>query len=124
MQKNLVINNIDCATLFPRYGVAVSYKKVHGSAGGTMLDGSTTEDVIAIKAEIELNFIPQSEEIMTDFLKSLYSEPYAEVTYFDPMNGAERTIEAMYSEMRVQHLFENSRTQEIWRMHSITLTER
>lgn len=124
MQKNLVINDIDCAALFPRYGAAVGYKKVHGSAGGTMLDGSTTEDVIAVKAEIELNFIPQDEATMTEFLERLYSAPYASVTYFDPRTGAERTIEAIYSEMQVQHLFENILRNEIWHMHSITLTER
>lgn len=124
MQKNIEINGIDCKSFFPKYGQSLDYKKIHGNAGGTMLDGSTTEDVIAVKAEITLNFIPQAEERMTAFLGNLYAQPYAQVTYFDPMTGQYRDIEAIYGEIGVVHLFENAFNDEMWKLHSITLTER
>ena len=62
MRKSISINDVDCSTIFTRYGYSVSYTKIRGAAGGTMLDGSTTEDVIAIKAVVTLSFMPQTEE--------------------------------------------------------------
>ena len=124
MRKNITINGVDCVSFFPKYGQSVDYKKIHGNAGGTMLDGSTTEDVIAIKAVITFNFVPQTEERMIAFLSNLYSKPYAAVTYFDPLTGKDRDIEAIYSEMSEAHLFENVYSNDMWRLHSITLTER
>ena len=124
MRKNISINGIDCASFFPKHGQSVAYKKIHGNAGGLMLDGSTTEDVIAVKAEITFNFIPQAEERMTAFLGNLYAQPYAQVTYFDPLTGKEKEIEAIYGEINVSHLFENAYANDMWHMHTITLTER
>lgn len=124
MRKDIEINGIDCKSYFPSYGQNVDYTKIHGPLGGTMLDGSTTEDVIAIKAVIKLSFIPQREEKTSEFLSSLYSAPYAQLRYFDPMQNEYRTIEAIYSEMQVTHLFENAFSHEMWSLHSIVFTER
>lgn len=124
MKKNISINNVDCSSLFMRYGYTVNYKKIRGKNGGTMLDGSTTEDVIAIKAVISLSFMPQTEADLTAFLTSLYGSDYATVYYFDPKEGGYRTIEAIYSEMNVKHLMTNINDAEMWQPGTLTLTER
>lgn len=124
MKKEISINGVDCSSLFMRYGYTTDYKKIHGANGGTMLDGSTTEDVIAIKAVISLSFMPQTEADLTAFLTSLYGSDYATVYYFDPKEGGYRTIEAIYSEMNVKHLMTNINDAEMWQPGTLTLTER
>lgn len=124
MEKNITINGVDCASLFTRYGYTVTYKKIYGNAGGTMLDGRTTEDVIAIKAVIKLTFMPFAEESLSNFLSSIYGSDYAVVKYFDPKAGKYRTIEAMYSEIESEHAFINCNEDNIWLAGALTLTER
>lgn len=124
MKKEISINDVDCSSLFMRYGYTTDYKKVHGANGGTMLDGSTTEDVIAVKAVISLSFMPQTEEALAEFLSSLYGSDYATVRYFDLMSGEYRTIEAIYSEINVKHLMTNIYENEMWQPGTLTLTER
>lgn len=124
MEKNISINGVDCASLFTRYGYTVTYKKIHGNAGGTMLDGRTTEDVIAIKAVIKLTFMPFTEESLPNFLSSIYGSDYAVVKYFDPRAGKYRTIEAMYSEIESEHAFINCNDDNIWLAGTLTLAER
>ena len=124
MKKEISINDVDCSSLFMRYGYTTDYKKIHGANGGTMLDGSTTEDVIAVKAVISLSFMPQTEEALTEFLTSLYGSDYATVRYFDLMSGEYRTIEAIYSEINVKHLMTNIYENEMWQPGTLTLTER
>ena len=124
MKKEISINGVDCSSLFMRYGYSVNHKKIHGANGGTMLDGSTTEDVIAVKAVISLSFMPQTEEDLSAFLSSLYGSDYATVYYYDPKEGAYRTIEAIYSEMNAKHLMTNINDNEMWQPGAMTLTER
>lgn len=124
MEKNIIINGDNCSSLFPRFGYVVSYKKIHGSAGGTMLDGSITEDVIALKAEIKLTLMPFTEKALSDFLSSLYGSDYAVVNYFDPMVNAYKTIEAIVGEIETQHSFINCNKDDIWMSGTLTLTER
>jgi hypothetical protein len=124
MEKKIFINDTDCSALFMRYGYTVNYKKIHGNAGGTMLDGSTTEDVIAVKAVISLSFMPQKEADLASFLASLYGSDYAIVSYYDPKDGDYREIEAIYSEVNVKHIMSNINDDEIWQTDSLTLTER
>lgn len=124
MKKNISINNVDCSSLFMRYGYKTQYKKVHGNAGGTMLDGSTTEDVIARKAVITLSFMPQTEAAFTEFLTVLHSSDYATVYYYDLETGGYRIIEAIYSEITAGHLMTNINDDEIWQCEQLTLTER
>lgn len=124
MEKEISINGVDCASLFMRYGYSTDYKKVHGANGGTMLDGSTTEDVIAVKAVISLSFMPQTEADLSAFLSSLYGSDYAIVRYFDIKEGDYREIEAIYSEMNVKHLMTNIYDNEMWQPGTMTLTER
>ena len=122
--KELIINGIDCTKLATRYGLTVRYKKIHGKAGGTMLDGSTTEDVLAIKAVLSFDFIPQSEEVMGAFLKRLHSSKYATVKYFDIEENDYREIEAIYGEVEVRYIFENIEGFSMWRANTLTFTER
>ena len=124
MKKEISINGVDCSSLFMRYGYSTDYKKIHGANGGTMLDGSTTEDVIAVKAVISLSFMPQTEEALSAFLSSLYESPYATVRYFDLKAGDYREIETIYSEMNVKHLMTNINDAEMWQPGTMTLTER
>ena len=124
MKKEISINGVDCSSLFMRYGYSTDYKKIHGANGGTMLDGSTTEDVIAVKAVISLSFMPQTEADLSAFLSSLYESPYATVRYFDLKAGAYREVEAIYSEMNVKHLMTNINDAEMWQPGTMTLTER
>lgn len=125
MQKNITINNVDCAKTFTKYGYLVTHKKIHGAAGGTMLDGSTTEDVIAIKASINLTLMPQTEEALVSFLKSLYGSDYAAVNYYDPFYGEYRNIEAIIGELEVKHTFVNVNGDDIWTFTTqLTLAER
>ena len=124
MKKSISINDVDCSTLFTRYGYSVSYTKIHGDAGGTMLDGSTTEDVIAIKAVVTYSFMPQTEEELNAFLNLLYKSDYAKVNYFDPKAKNYRTIEAIYSEITSKHVMTNVNEDELWTTEQLTLTER
>lgn len=124
MRKNISINDVDCSTIFTRYGYSVSYIKIRGDAGGTMLDGSTTEDVIAIKAVVTLSFMPQTEEELNAFLNLLYKSDYAKVNYFDPKAKDYRTVEAIYSEITSKHILTNVNNDEMWAIEQLTLTER
>ena len=124
MKKSISINDVDCSTLFTRYGYSVSYIKIHGDAGGTMLDGSTTEDVIAIKAVVTYSFMPQTEEELNAFLNLLYKSDYAKVNYFDPFAKDYRTIETIYSEITSKHVMTNVNEDELWTTEQLTLTER
>lgn len=89
-----------------------------------MLDGSTTEDVLAIKAVLSFDFIPQSEEVMGAFLKRLHSSKYATVKYFDIEENDYREIEAIYGEVEVRYIFENIEGFSMWRANTLTFTER
>lgn len=124
MRKSISINDVDCSTIFTRYGYSVSYTKIRGDAGGTMLDGSTTEDVIAIKAVVTFSFMPQTEEELNAFLNLLYNSDYAKVNYFDPKAKDYRTIEAIYSEITSKHVMTNVNDDELWITGQLTLTER
>lgn len=124
MKKEISINGVDCSSMFLPYVFATRYKKIYGTNGGTMLDGTTTEDVIERKAVITLSFLPQAEADLTTFISSLYGSDYATVRYFDIKAGDYRTIEAIYSEVEAKHLMTNINDVEMWLPEPLTLTER
>lgn len=124
MKKEISINGVDRSSMFMPYVFSTRYKKIYGQNNGTMLDGTTTEDVIERKAVITLSFMPQIEEDLTTFLSSLYSSDYAIVRYFDIKTGDYRTIEAIYTEVEAKHLMTNINDDEIWLPQPLTLTER
>lgn len=124
MRKDIMINGVDCSKIFTEYGYSVNYKKINGKAGGTMLDGSTTVDVIAIKAVISFAVLPQKEEEMSNFIKLMYSGDYLEVTYFDIRENGYRTIETIPSEVSAKHLMQNVFGTHMWQVKAVSFTER
>lgn len=124
MQKEIRINDIDCTSLFTRYGYSVGYTKIRGNNGGTMLDGSTTEDVIAIKAVVTLPLMPLTEEQLTGVISNVYSADYVALYFFDPRAGEYRQAEFMYDEITCRHAMENIYNNEMWLAGSLALTER
>ena len=73
MNKEIKVNNIDCSLIFTRYGYSVTYKKIMGDASGDMLDGSTTEDVIAIRPVVTFGFMPVDEDKLSAFIAVSYT---------------------------------------------------
>ena len=103
MNKEIKVNNIDCSLIFTRYGYSVTYKKIMGDASGDMLDGSTTEDVIAIRPVVTFGFMPVDEDKLSAFIASLYKNDYAQLYYFDLRERAYKTIETIYSDIQAGH---------------------
>lgn len=124
MRKDILINGIDCSPIFGRYGYTTNYKKINGAAGGTMLDGSQTVDVLAVKAVITFEIIPATEAEISKLVKMLYSADYCDVTYFDIRINDYRTIECIPSEMTAKHLMTNAFGDEMWRVEAVTFEER
>lgn len=126
MEKTIEINSVDVSSKFPRFGYTVTYTKIHGANEGTMLDGSFHEDIIGLKAIIDLKLIPQSEAAMQAFITSLYSTDYPQVYYFDPKTGQYRTIYTfIVNDLQLRHEFINVNNVNIWSLvGSLTLRER
>ena len=89
-----------------------------------MLDGSTTEDVLARKAVVSFDFIPQRKEILSDFIKNLHSQSYARLRYFDVEKNDSREIEAIYGEIETKYIFENIEVFQMCKVNTLTFTER
>ena len=124
MQKEIHINGTNRTSLFTKYGYAVGYKKIRGRNGGTMLDGSTTEDIIAIKAVVTLPLMPLSEEQLNELIADIYGGDYVTLYYFDIRTNAYIEAEFMYSEITGRHIMQNAFDTEMWLAGSLTLTER
>ena len=94
MAKTVKMNNVDVTSYFTPRGMKVTYAKVLGENGGTMLNGDLLEDVLAWKAKVTLDCMPLTEVQMTDFLsKAMADHPI--LYYFDPRKNAYRTIHYM-----------------------------
>lgn len=122
--KTIRINGVDYSSYFTRYTYAVSYKKVKGNAGGTMLDGTTTDDTIAVKATITLPVAAFKEEELAMLISSLYSSDYPIVEYFDTRAKAYRTIETRMDDAKMSYLLENVYGDTWWKFDVLKLTER
>lgn len=101
---------------------AVLYKKISGGSAGYMMDGSYTEDTIAVKAQIQWQLMPMKEEDFQALMRTLYNKPYAMVYYYDPRSGY-RTMEAMY-EVGMAEYMDNLVGGNYWKMPPIVFTER
>lgn len=124
MNKDIKVNGIDCSSIFTRWGYSVTYNKITGDAGGDMLDGSTIEDIIAIRPVVKLTFMPLSEDTLAEFISSLYKSDYAEVYYYDIRERAYKTIEAIYSEIQATHGLTSPGGVDYWFAKSITFEGR
>lgn len=90
MGKTIKINGIDFTDYFTPSGYKVTHKKIEGPNKGYMLDGSYTEDILAIKAVITCTCMPLSETKLNTLLSQLYSGVLS-VYFFDPKTGGYRT---------------------------------
>ena len=120
MNKEIKVNNIDCSLIFTRYGYSVTYKKIMGDASGDMLDGSTTEDVIAIRPVVTFGFMPVDEDKLSAFIASLYKNDYAQLYYFDLRERAYKTIETIYSDVQAGHRLTGTDGKDYWFASTIT----
>lgn len=90
----LIINGIDFTALANRSSYTVEYEKRTGPNAGMMLDGSLTEDVLAIKAVISWSLNSMTAHQLNRLLaETLSAYPYVTVTYFEPRMNAPRTAE-------------------------------
>lgn len=94
MAKTVKMNNSTVTSYFVPKGMKVSYKKVLGENGGTMLSGDRVEDVLAWKAVVTLPCMPLTETQQADFLTKAQSDDPT-LYYFDPKAKAYRTIHYM-----------------------------
>lgn len=113
-QKIIHINGVNCSHLFKEQGYSVGEKKILGPFSGTMLDGTQTEDLIALKDVLELPLEPLSEEEICS-LMTLIREgskfPYVEIYYFSTNYGAYRTAVFIRGEItNSQYFISNSNT--------------
>lgn len=124
MQKEIHINGNDYTSLVTRYGYSVSYTKIDGGQGGTMLDGSTTVDVLAIKAVITVPLMPLFGYQLNQIIADVLSTDYPLLYYFDPRLNDYRQVETIMSEPQMQHVGMNAFENEIWLAGTLTFTER
>ena len=124
MNKDIKVNNIDCSSIFTRYGYSVTYKKIMGDAGGDMLDGSTTVDVIAVRPIVTFGFMPVDEDKLSVFIANLYKKDYAQVYYFDLCEREYKTIEAIYSDIQAGHRLTGTDGKDYWFASTITFEGR
>lgn len=123
-RKTIQINGVDCTAMFPPSGYAVNYLKVTGQNEGTMLDGSTTEDIIALKAEVSSPLMPLTEDQQSEFLQNLLSDDYASVYYFDPRKKAYRTAVMLWEVSPTKHRGTGADQNEYWSGLSVRFTDR
>ena len=123
-EKTIQINGTDYTSYFPQRGYEVTYTKVHGSNEGVMLDGSYTEDTIAVKAVVSSPLLPLTADQQSAFLADLFSDDYATVYYFDPKKNAYRTAVMLYEVQSTQYRGYGGTAHEYWTGLAVTFTDR
>ena len=123
-RKTIQINGVDFTDYFPPCGYEVDYVKVTGNNEGLMLDGSYTEDVLAIKAVVHSQLMPLTEEQQSYFLQTMQADRYASVYYFDPKKNAYRTAVMQYETDTTRHRGTGTNGSEYWTGLAVTLTDR
>ena len=121
--KTIAINGKDYSDIFTREGYIVSYIKRRGQNSGIMLDGSYTDDVLAVKAVVTCYCMPTNESQLQELLTAI-SETYVTLRYYDPKNGEYRTITAMPSDPQQKYKGFGGDMNEYWTGTVITFTER
>lgn len=124
MSKTIKINGADFTRMFTPRGYVVRYESVQGNNGGLMLDGSTTEDELAIKAVVSLPVMPLNEEDVATLLQAIYSEPYVTLHFYDPKLGGYR--ETLFRRNQAQQKYRGfgSDGKAYWTGPALTLTEK
>lgn len=116
------LNGIDFSRDVYRKGLAVQYKKLYGKNGGTMLDGSQTVDLLAVKTVLTATCNPLTSARLSALSAVCRSECIS-VQYSDPEAGGDIRLE-MLPELSVakKSLVVNGVT--YWEGVVISLTER
>jgi len=123
-QKRIQINGTDYTSYFPQCGYDVSYTKIKGQNEGLMLDGSYTEDILAIKAVVSSPLIPLNEKQQSKFLNDVLKDDYATVYYFDPRKNAYRTAIMQYEIKTTKHRGTGADGKEYWTGLAVEFTDR
>lgn len=123
MKKAIAINGQDFTSLFTPTGYTVSYIKRRGSNAGPMLDGSYTDDVLAVKAVVTCTCMPTSDAQIQPLL-TLIASTYVNVYFYDPRHGGYRTMSAMPSEPSQRFRGQGISGLAYWTGTVITFTER
>ena len=94
MAKTININGVDFTSYFTTSGFVCAYTKIDGGNGGTMKNGDTIQDIVAVKARGQATCMPLTEERQKKLLSTIYSSQPVLLQYFDARTGADRTVEA------------------------------
>ena len=62
MAKTININGVDFTSYFTTSGFVCAYTKIDGGNGGTMKNGDTIQDIVAVKARGQATCMPLTEE--------------------------------------------------------------
>lgn len=122
--KTIVLNGKDCTKMFARSGYSVSYRSVQGGNGGVMLDGSYTDDELAIKADIKLPIVPLSEDDVEKLLSIIYENNYVVANFYDPKEKKYRSSVFRRSKMEQKYRGFGSNKKEYWTGSALTLMEK
>lgn len=123
MKKVIKINGTDYTDFFTPTGYSVSYKKIRGVNTGYMLDGSYTDDVLAIKAVITCICMPTNEERLSEILTTI-ADTYLDVYFYDPRLKAYRTAQMMPSDPEQKYRGTGADLVDYWTGTVIQFTER
>lgn len=121
--KTIKINGADYTDVFTPVGYSVSYRKIRGRNTGYMLDGSYTDDVLAIKAVISCTCMPTNEKQLSEILSET-AQTYVDVYYFDPREKSYRTAVCIPSEPSQTYKGKGSDSLEYWTGTVIQFTEK
>ena len=122
--KTIILNGKDCTRMFTRTGYVVSYRSVQGNNGGVMLDGSYTDDELALKVDIKLPVMSLSEDDIVTLLSIIYDGEYVSVNFFDPKEKTYRDSVFRRSQMEQKYRGFGSDGREYWTGPSLTLMEK
>lgn len=111
---NLKLNDVDIAGLVTPTGLQVNYKKVLGSNSGYMLDGGYTEDLIAIKREVSITFMPLASIDLSAVLNNLHNSKICKLYYYDPQDGDYREANFMPQDLQTVYRGKNVSGQGYW----------
>lgn len=96
--KHIKINDIDVSEYsLPYTDYSVDYAKISGQYGGFSLAGTEIEDTIAVKAQIKWPIRPLAQAEASKLSHIMRQNKYAMIEYYDPHEGAYRTVEAIYT---------------------------
>lgn len=92
--KTILINGVNFTSYFTPSGFVCAYTKIDGGNGGTMKNGDTIQDIVAVKARGQATCMPLNELQQAKLLAAIYESQPVTLQYFDARLGHNRSIEA------------------------------